>query len=90
MTDAEAWSTTSACGDRRLVIYGTEAKGPTWVAVAELERTAMIREMYRTVFGEGDSIGELDAATRLRSLFVGVSDGGVPRNMSLAEFGERE
>jgi hypothetical protein len=44
------------------VLTGAGAKGLTGVAVEVLESTAMIREMYRTVFGEG--IGELEVASR--------------------------
>ena len=64
------------------------AKGDGCLAAAVLERTARRRERQRRVLGEGESMGEVEAATRLRSLFWGVPAGGVPKNSSFVELGE--
>tara|TARA_R110002003_G_scaffold283_1_gene18242 strand:- start:3733 stop:4143 length:411 start_codon:yes stop_codon:yes gene_type:complete len=50
------------CNESSRATRGAGANGLTGVAVDDLDNTAKIREMYRTV--RGDGIGELDAATR--------------------------
>jgi hypothetical protein len=64
---------------------GYGAKGLIGVAVVECERMAKMREMYKTVLGEG--MGELDAATRRIWGFGEVPEGGVLSQVSGA--GER-
>jgi hypothetical protein len=76
-------------GERYRVWWGAGAKGLTCFAVAVFDKTARIRDMYRTVLGEGDAIGDEEAATRRRSLFVGVPGIGLPCQVSLKELGER-
>jgi hypothetical protein len=73
-----------------VVSYGAGAKGLMFLAVAEFDKMARMKDMYKTVLGEGDGIGDEDVMTRRRSLPVGVPGVELPCHASLLlELGER-